>query len=399
VAGDACTPPWLWDDQTGTAMSDDGPTGPMIDEVVPAAGRRTGRKWTISALLLAGAAVLWLGFGTDFGRRGDAPSEAPEFRGGVLSRPAPKPQFTLTDTEGRPFDFVQETAGQVTLLFFGFTYCPDICPVHMANVAAVLDDLPPDMRRQIRVVFISGDPDRDTPERLREWLDAFDPSFIGLRGSVEEVNAILADLRLVPLVHGPADSRGNYSVGHPAQILAFTPDGYLRLMYPFGMRQADWAHDLPKLVAWQPPGDGAGGHASLIRASMAYVPAPAGAGPAAVYVTLTNRATEPDTLLGATTRVAGYVELHRHAMTGGRMMMEQVAGAGIAAGDSLSLAPGGYHLMLFDLTAPLAPGDTFTVDLEFRRGGTLPVRAVVVPYSTLEQMLPARGTPAGQAGH
>jgi protein SCO1 len=313
----------------------------------------------------------------------------------MLANPAPKPPFTLTDTEGRPFDFVQETDGRVTLLFFGFTYCPDICPVHMANVAAVLDDLPPDMRRQIKVVFITGDPERDTPERLREWLDAFDPAFIGLRGSVDEVNAILAELRLVPLVHGEPDERGNYSVGHPAQILAFTPDGYLRLMYPFGMRQTDWANDLPKLVAWQSRPEDEDRASGLLKATRAVVPAPAGAGPAALYVTVANRAAEPDTLVGAATRVAGYVQLHQHTMRDGRMMMEQVAGAAVAAGDSLRLVPGGYHLMLYELAAPLAVGDTFTVDLHFRRGGRLPVQAVVVPYSMLEEMVPG----SGHAGH
>jgi protein SCO1 len=376
-------------------MSDEWPKGPTADSSTPA-GTRRGWKWTIVALVVAGAALLWVGLSANLGRHGPVPGDTTGFRGGVLSNPAPKPPFTLTDTEGRPFDFVRETEGHATLLFFGFTYCPDICPVHMANVAAVLDDLPPDMRRQIKVVFVTGDPERDTPERLREWLDAFDPAFIGLRGSVDEVNAILAELRLVPLVHGEPDERGNYSVGHPAQILAFTPDGYLRLMYPFGMRQTDWANDLPKLVAWQPqPGDDDPAARALLRASRAVVPAPAGAGPAALYVTVANRAAGPDTLVGAITRVAGYVQLHRHTTSDGRMMMEQVAGAAVAAGDTLRLAPGGYHLMLYDLSAPLAVGDTFTVELQFRRGGRLPVQAVVVPYSVLEQMLPD----AGHAGH
>jgi protein SCO1 len=361
-----------------------------LPPATPRGGRRSPAVWTVAGLLLAGAAVLGVGLATNNARlAGRGAEPAPEFRGGVLAEPMPKPPFTLTDTDGRPFDFIADTEGRLTLLFFGFTYCPDICPVHLANLAAVLDDLPPMLRRQIRVVFITGDPERDTPQRLREWLDIFDPSFIGLRGSVDEVNAILADLRLPHIVHAEPDARGNYSVGHPAQILAFTPDGYLRLMYPFGIRQADWAHDLPKLAGHEftTPADRPPPGTSFLRTTDAYVPVPAGAGPAALYVTVHNRAGTADTLLGAATRVAGTVELHRHAMRDGHMVMEQVGGAPVEPRDSLSLAPGGYHLMLFDLATRLAAGDTFTVELRFRTAGRVPVRAVVIPYAAVERAL------------
>lgn len=359
----------------------------------PEGGRRMGLRLTVAALLVAGAAVLWVGLTVERRPRDEAAQRsAGSLRGAVLPEPAPKPPFTLIDMHGRPFDFAAETEGRLTLLFFGFTHCPDICPVHLANLAAVLRDQTPELRRQTRVVFVSADPERDTPERLQEWLAAFDPSFIGVRGSLEEVNAILSELRLAPAVIGPRDERGNYSVGHPAQILAFTPDGYLRVMYPFGTRQADWANDLPQLVAWS--GDGAAGPAvSLLRASQAYVPAPAGDGPAALYVTVANRARSADSLVGGATPLAGRVELHSHVQRDGVMMMERVPGAPIAAGDSLVLAPGGFHLMLFDLVRRLEPGDTFTVDLQFRTLGRLPVKAVVVPYAALERALPQAAHP------
>jgi cytochrome oxidase Cu insertion factor (SCO1/SenC/PrrC family)/copper(I)-binding protein len=356
------------------------------------------RTWaSLAALLVLGAALLWVGLkavGPDGHAARDARSAAAaqEFRGNVLPEPWPKPAFTLTDMHGAAFDFVKETDGRLTLLFFGFTHCPDICPVHMANIAAVLQDLPQALQRQIRVIFVSADPERDTPQRLREWLGVFDPSFIGLRGSIEEVNDILAALRLPPVVHGDVDERGRYSVGHAAQILAFTPDGYLRVLYPFGTRQADWAVDLLKLTSWEPPPAPAADappRPSQLRPSMAYVPAPAGDGPAALYITIISRASAPDTLTGGSTRIAGSVELHQHTAHGGTMMMERAAGAPILPGDSLVLKPGGYHLMLHDLTKRLAAGDTFTVDLEFVRAGRVPARAVVIPYSALERMLDA----------
>ncbi|HEY7573705.1 MAG TPA: SCO family protein, partial [Thermoanaerobaculia bacterium] len=99
--------------------------------------------------------------------------EAGALRGTELDPSWPKPDFTLTDTEGGPFDFRARTDGFVTLLFFGYTHCPDVCPVHMANIAAVLADLDYADRARIRVVFVTTDPERDTPGRLREWLDRF----------------------------------------------------------------------------------------------------------------------------------------------------------------------------------------------------------------------------------
>lgn len=352
---------------------------------------------TMAALLLAGGTVLWVGLravGPEAQAQREArqAQEARQFRGAVLPEPIPTPSFTLTDMYGQPYDFAAEAEGRLTLLFFGFTYCPDICPVHMANIAAVLKDLPQAVQQQVNVVFISADPERDTPERLQEWLGVFHPSFVGLRGSIEEVNAILGELRLPPVVFGEVDERGNYSVGHAAQILAFTPDGYLRLMYPFGTRQADWAVDLLKLTSYEPPvGEPAEAppRPSQLRPSMAYVPVPAGDGPAALYITVASRASTPDTLTGARTRVAGRVELHGHVERDGTMLMQRVDGVPVQPGDSLQLVPGSYHLMLHDLTHRLAAGDTFTVELEFSRAGRVAARSVVIPYSAVERMLNA----------
>lgn len=174
-----------------------------------------------------------------------------QLHGTVLQPPWPKPDFTLTDTEGRAFDFRSGTDGFLTLLFFGYTNCPDVCPIHMANIAAVLEDLDYADRTRIRVVFVTTDPERDTPEVLRAWLDRFDSTFVGLRGSESEVNAIQAELRLPAAIRQPSQPGplpGAYAVGHAAQVLAFTADGPARVVYPFGTRQSDWAHDLPRLL-------------------------------------------------------------------------------------------------------------------------------------------------------
>jgi protein SCO1/2 len=173
---------------------------------------------------------------------------AGEFRGSVLDRPIAKSDFTLTDTGGQPFPFVEKTAGRLTFLFFGYTNCPDVCPVHMAGLGAVIRRLPFEMLNRIWVVFVSTDPDRDSADRIREWLDGFGPSFIGLRGGIDEVNRIQALFGLAPAGRGADDGRGGYVVGHAAQILAFQPDGVARYAYPFGTRQEDWLNDIPKLL-------------------------------------------------------------------------------------------------------------------------------------------------------
>jgi len=172
------------------------------------------------------------------------------FHGTVLTTPQPKRDFTLTSTSGAPFDFRKETDGRLTLLFFGYTYCPDVCPVQMANIAAVLRRLPYEEQQQVRVVFVTTDPERDTPQRLRSWLDNFDREVIGLAGPIATVNAIQQSFGMPQALREPlpgtADSA--YGVSHGAAVLAFTPDDSLRVLYPFGVRQQDWAEDIPRLL-------------------------------------------------------------------------------------------------------------------------------------------------------
>lgn len=168
--------------------------------------------------------------------------------GRMLDEPLPRPDFVLTDTGGEPFDFRAETAGYVTLLFFGYTHCPDVCPVHMANLAEVLRDLPFEVSSRIRVAFVTTDPARDTPERLREWLGAMHPGFIGLTGSRAEIRAVEELLGLAPSVVEESADPADYFVGHAARVLAFGADGPARLAYPWGTRQRDWLRDLPRLV-------------------------------------------------------------------------------------------------------------------------------------------------------
>jgi protein SCO1/2 len=172
-----------------------------------------------------------------------------DMRGVLLGEPLAKPGFTLTATDGTAFDFRQRTDGFVTLLFFGYTHCPDVCPVHMANLGAVLPQLDPQVAARVRVVFVTTDPRRDTPAALRTWLDHFSRGFVGLTGDSSAIATAEAALRLPPAVIEKAAAPDTaYFVGHSAAVVAFTADNRAHVIYPYGIRQEDWAHDLPLLV-------------------------------------------------------------------------------------------------------------------------------------------------------
>ena len=174
--------------------------------------------------------------------------EAASYLGGLVNPPLPKPRFTLTDTNGAPFDFWAKTQGSVTLLFFGYTACPDECPLHMANVAMSLKKLPRELQDQIRLVFVTTDPARDDPRVLRAWLDRFDPRFVGLTGSDSAIDGAQRAAGL-PVATKSARAGGGYAVGHANVVLAYTKDNLAHLMYPGGVTRQDWLHDLPQLVA------------------------------------------------------------------------------------------------------------------------------------------------------
>ncbi len=202
---------------------------------------RVPRKFVIAVVFLVGFPLASCGIPADGGTLG-------ELRGSVIDTPIPKPDLILTDTHGEAFDLRADTEGYLTLVFFGYTHCPDICPVHMANLGAVFGVLAAEVRDRTKVIFVSTDPERDTAERLRTWLDRFDRSFVGLRGSVDDINAALSSMQLPGVAVVPGGHDSEPMIGHPAAVLAFSPDGPARVRYAFGVRQADWAHDLPLLV-------------------------------------------------------------------------------------------------------------------------------------------------------
>lgn len=176
-----------------------------------------------------------------------------------LDPPRTLPDVTLTDVDGEEVALADDLAGRPVLLFFGYTSCPDICPIHLRTIASSMDVLGVSTQ-QVQVVFVSVDPERDTPERIAEFTTAFDRRFLGLRGDLDVVQEALTQLDLPgPVVEGP-DPRGEGDlIGHPAQVIGFDHEGVARRVWPFGVRRADWVEDLPRIVEeWTADGDGGG---------------------------------------------------------------------------------------------------------------------------------------------
>ncbi len=208
------------------------------------------RRLLCCSALVVMLSVLGIARGNSVQRPGKVSELTPatDYRGGLVSPSLPKPKFTLTDTGGAPFDFGAKTQGYVTLLFFGYTHCPDMCPLQMSVIAQAFKKIPPDLANQFRIVFVTTDPDRDTAQVLRSWLDHFDKRFIGLTGSEAAIEAAQIAANISPAKKSAVRSDGAYEVGHAAFVFAYTKDNLAHVIYPVGVKAEDLSHDLPYLA-------------------------------------------------------------------------------------------------------------------------------------------------------
>ena len=168
------------------------------------------------------------------------------FSGLEVDPPQRMPEAVLINTEGQRFAMRADTEGSVRLVYFGFTSCPDICPVHLAQLSDVLAR--PGMPPNIKILFVTVDPETDTPEVIRDFLDQFSAEFIGLTGTKEKL--IEVQRQFSALVASPVvDENGKaQDIGHDGRVFAFAPDGLGRTQYPHPTRQTTWTRDLPILA-------------------------------------------------------------------------------------------------------------------------------------------------------
>jgi protein SCO1 len=163
------------------------------------------------------------------------------YQGFGLVPPLPRPSFTLTDTSGKRFAFSQ-TTGHPTLLYFGYTHCPDVCPTTMADIAQAVAAQPAAVRSTVRVVFVTTDVKRDTGRVIAAWLGHFDTDlphkFIGLTGTQAQIDAAQAAAHVVLAEDGGQT--------HAADVLLYGADDYAHVKYLQSDNESDQiAHDLP----------------------------------------------------------------------------------------------------------------------------------------------------------
>jgi protein SCO1/2 len=196
------------------------------------------------ALAAAVLAVAGLTAGCHGGTSASA-AEGSLLHGGVLRPADAEPAITLTDTSGASYSVASRNRGRVTLVYFGYTHCPDVCPTTMADIATALRQSSPAVRRDVTVVFVTVDPHRDSLPVLRSWLSSFSSAFVGLRGSLHQV---IADQVSAGLAPSQVEKDGT-TVEHSAEVLAYTPDRRAHVVYFEGPSTIDdLRHDLPILV-------------------------------------------------------------------------------------------------------------------------------------------------------
>ena len=172
------------------------------------------------------------------GRLSEAPDHATEF-----VPPHALPTIALLDQDGQPLDAAFFTRGW-TLVFFGFTRCPDICPTTLADIAQAVKSLGADAER-VQVLMVSVDPERDTPEALAKYVTAFDPRFIALRGDLEATKKVAGEFKIF---FEKAKSGDSYTVNHSAQSYVIDPQGRLRLLVRHDRIGSDLGPDLRTIL-------------------------------------------------------------------------------------------------------------------------------------------------------
>lgn len=168
-----------------------------------------------------------------------------EWNGMEIQSTQPVTNFTLTGPDEQPVSLI-DFRGKVVMLYFGYTFCPDVCPATMVELRDAMEILG-DKSEDVQVVMITVDPERDTPEVLKNYLAHFDESFIGLTGSPDDLIAVTAPMGIFFERHEGSAASG-YLIDHTATVAVLDKSGKLRLLYPFGITGAEMAADLKYLV-------------------------------------------------------------------------------------------------------------------------------------------------------
>ena len=172
-------------------------------------------------------------------------AQPPEFQGSMIEPPTPAKDFLLYDQNGQPFR-LSDQRGKVILLFFGYTFCPDICPATLVAFKKIRESLG-GQSDQVAFVFVTVDPGRDTPKQLKTHLALFSPDIYGLTGGPDELEPVWAGYFVDPQKLPDAGTAG-YLVEHTGRVYVIDQRGDLRLTFPFGMSSEEMLQDVKSLL-------------------------------------------------------------------------------------------------------------------------------------------------------
>jgi protein SCO1/2 len=173
------------------------------------------------------------------------PPDPSQFKGTMMPAAIPAPDFTLTGADGQDVQ-LSDYQDKIVLLYFGYTFCPDVCPSSLTDLKLVQNKLD-EAGEKIQVIMVTVDPDRDTPEKMAEYVDYFHPTFIGLSGAQEKIDAAAEGFGVYYEKHEGTAATG-YLVDHTARIFVIEPDGSYRLSFGFGTPVDDIVSDLRLLL-------------------------------------------------------------------------------------------------------------------------------------------------------
>jgi protein SCO1/2 len=167
------------------------------------------------------------------------------FTGTLLQSPSEAHDFTLISHTGQPVS-LSDFRGKLVMLYFGYTFCPDVCPASLSEAAGAMDILG-EKAEDVQLIMVSVDPERDTPEELADFVAHFDPAFLGVTGTPEEIASIAT---LYGIYYGKSEGSiaTGYLIDHTATITVIDREGHVKLIFPFGTTAAEIAADLDYLL-------------------------------------------------------------------------------------------------------------------------------------------------------
>jgi protein SCO1 len=195
------------------------------------------RRIVVSAILASTSALCVVGL--------SACADKPSFRNTDITGAEFAREFSLTDHNGTRRTLA-DFKGKAVVIFFGFTQCPDVCPTTMAEMNEVTQKLGDDAKR-LQVLFITVDPERDTPALLKQYVPAFNPSFLGLSGTLEETAKVAKEFKVF-YQKQPTKTPGGYTMDHTANSYVFDAQGKVRLVVKHGLGAAPLVQDLKQLL-------------------------------------------------------------------------------------------------------------------------------------------------------